>query len=673
MERYYLKSKKDIKFIQLPNCKVLMSFFLVLYTSLLFSQKKDDFGRLTVEEQNFSSYSKDSTAHAIVLYEKGDNYFEVVQNRILLVKEYHGKIKILDDQGLDQGTVSIPFYRGEKDSEKIEEIRGITHNGNVKTSLMQNQIFTNDINERWSEKKFAFPAIKKGSVLEYKYKIISPFIYNLTGWNFQSNIPKKYSEYNAKIPGNYVYNRSLIGELSLDTNEATIKKNCFRIEGYAKPADCEVLKYVMKDVPSFKEEEYMLASSNYISRIEFELSEHHRLDGINDKYTKSWEYVDKEFRSDKDIGRQLTKKVFFEKNVPEALLTQGDKITRAYNIYNFIREHYAWNGEYGIYTDNNVKEAFDQKKGNIGEINISLINLLNAANIPTNIMLLSTRQHGLPKRSHPVISDFNYVIAKTTIDGKEYLLDASDKFTPFGMLPYRCLNHYGRVMDFKNSSYWEDIVVPQESRHLIRAQVIFDPNLNKTKGVFDQIRSGYEATLRRNEIEEISEEQYLENIENEISGEFIITSYEQNKERSSEKIISERFEFEIENLFDNDVIYFNPFLIKFFEKNPFLSENRIFPIDFGYKKNYEYRINIVLPEGYEVNKLPKQNIYTLDENLGILKFQASAHNNSITIYCALKLNYSHFKSEHYLSIKELFKNVIDVQNNSLIILKRKDS
>ena len=189
--------------------------------------------------------------------------------------------------------------------------------------------------------------------------MISPFIYNFKGWNFQSDIPKIYSEFNAKIPGNYLYNRSLIGSLKLDINDADLKRECFHIDGFAKAADCEVLKYAMKDIPAFKtEKEFMLSEKNYISRLDFELSQYNRFDGTTDKYTKTWKDVDKEFRSDKDIGRQLTKNGFFEKLVPVSLLTDGDALTRAKNIYEFVKNRYTWTEKYGVYGKARVKDAF---------------------------------------------------------------------------------------------------------------------------------------------------------------------------------------------------------------------------------------------------------------------------------------------------------------------------
>ncbi len=299
------------------NVFLLLVFFPILFID---AQMPDTFGQVTNQERQLTGYDKDPEADAIVLYERGDNYFKVVDNRILLIKEYHSKIKILDEKGFDEGTVSISLRHNGMSTEKLTKIRAVTHNGVNQYNVLPNEIFEKDINEYRSEKSFTFPKLQKGSILEYSYTITSPFIYNFRGWDFQSNIPKIYSEFNASIPGNYEYNRALIGSLKLDINEAKIQKECFHIDGFSNSADCEVVKYAMRDIPAFKaENEFMLSAYNYISRLDFELSQYHRFDGTTDKYTKSWEDVDKEFRSDPDIGRQLTKSGLFRKERTRAI------------------------------------------------------------------------------------------------------------------------------------------------------------------------------------------------------------------------------------------------------------------------------------------------------------------------------------------------------------------
>ena len=653
------------------HSRFIILAFTILSMSFSNAQKEDNFGKLTDLEKNLVSYEKDSVANAVVLYEKGDYYFKVINNKIWLVKNFHTKIKILNERGFHHATVSIPYYGNKNTSEKVTEIKAVTHNAGKVTYVASDKIYTEKKTERWSKKSFAFSNVKKGSIIEYKYKLISPFFFNLDGWNFQSSIPKIYSEFNAKIPGNYLYNRSLLGGLKLSVNESSIKKNCFSIPGFSQVADCEVLKYVMKDIPAFKEEEdYMLAASNYISGIDFELSQYHKLDGGIDKYTKSWKDVDKEFKTDKDIGRQLAKKGFFEKNVPANLFIGTDQLEKAKNIYAFVQNHFTWNEKNSTYGKARVKDAFNKKIGNAWEINMSLINLLNAADIPSNLVLSSTRENGLPKKSHPVISDFNYVLAAATIDGENYMLDATNKYMPFDILPFRTLNHYGRLMDFKNDSYWHDIKPFSKNKTQARAQIKFDVETKKGYGIIAMSHSGYDAVDNRILIDSNTEDEYLQLWEDDIEGDLEITSYKMIQERSTDSKTSERFEFELQDALDGETVYFNPFLIRFFDKSPFTLEKRIYPVDFGYPRHYKYDINIVIPEGYKIHQLPKAKAIKLGENLAFLKFQIGDTSGGVQISFDLTLNTSHFEPTDYEALKQIFEYIVDIQSNSLVILKK---
>ncbi len=660
------------------NLKLHKTIWYTLWVIMLslsmpiLAQEELSFGELTEFEKEFTSFDKDTKAPAVYLYEYGDNYFELRNNYIWLITKYHAKIKVLDKKGFEYADVEIPYYNTKDRKDKIISLRAITHNEGVKSGVKSEEIFETKLNDNWTVKKFTFSNVKEGSILEYTYEMQSPFYFNFTGWKFQSAIPKVYSEFNAKIPGNWIYNRTLIGALNLDVNEATVENYCFKIPGSVKEAGCEVLKYVMKDIPAFDEsEEFMLATNNYRSRLEFELSEYKSLYGGSERFTKSWEDVDNEFKSDKDIGSQLRKKNFFEKNVDQDLLTNGDDLTRAKNVYGFVQKHFVWNEEYGIWHDNRVKNAFEEKRGNVAEINIALINLLNAAGIKSNMMLMATRNRGLPKKTHPVMNDFNYIVAKVDIGDASYLLDATDKNLPFGMLPFRCLNYYGRVMDFDKESYWYDIVPEQLNKTIVRVQMAIEPLSQNAEGMFDVINTGYLRVAQKTVLDAKKEEEYIEKMEEEISDGFTITSHELKAENSNDQRIAERFEFKIEHIVQNNTIYLNPFIFKFFHKNPFITAERNYPIDFGYPRKYQYILNLKIPEGYKLKSQPNISSFVLPENLGLLKFDFEQNANGIlNLIFSLEVNAAHYDSNIYHGLKDLFGKALKAQNQSLIVLEK---
>lgn len=649
--------------------KVFLTVFCISFS--LLSQEKTSFGQLTKEEINFVTYEKDTMASAIYLYEKGENFFEIRNDYIRLITKYHAKIKILRKEGFEHSTISIPYYHNSNATEKVEKIQAITHNGNQKRFLAKDKVFKVDESEGWSTKRFTFPDVRVGSVLEYSYEVESPFFYNLTGWQFQASIPKVYTEYNAKIPGNWAYNRTLSGELPLDINDAKIKKDCFEVPSFKGSADCEVLKYAMNNVPAFKDDEaFMLSGNNYRSNLKFELSQYHSFKGGTTNYTKTWKAVDKEFKTDRDIGRQLKKKNFFEKNIPDSLFTVAEPLERAKNIFKFVQNHFSWNKKYGLWKNNRVKKAFEEKRGNVAEINITLINLLNSVGLKTDLMLLSTRNHGLPKRNHPVISDFNYIIAKTTINGKEYLLDATDKIMPFGVLPFRCLNYYGRVMDFEKESYWHVIAPVKDNRHSIRGEVNFDMKEKIAHGKLVDVSIGYESVNQKKKLLALNQEEYLEDIEKQFGPDFYIEDHNVNEKLLNEDKLLQQFQFEIEDIFGDSEIYFNPFLRKFFDSNPFKAEERNYPIDFGYPRQYGYFLSIAVPEGYHVKNLPEKVALKLPEDSAVLVFDCKHENGRVNVFFQFSINGIQFTSEAYDFVKTMFMKVVDVQKQSLVVFKK---
>ncbi len=645
-------------------------FLLVfLLSNNMFSQEKEiyTFGKVTAKERALNIYSKDSTANAIFLFENGETVFKDTPNKILISTKYYAKVKIFNKEGIDNATIEIPIYNNKKNSEKVKNIKAITHNLNQVTSLKKENIFTERINENWSIIKFTMPNIKEQSIIEYEYTLESPFKFNFTGWEFQTEIPKVYSRFYALIPGNYVYNRRLIGFQKLVKNEAKIKKKCFSIPGFDKAADCEELTYTMKNIPAFIEEGYMTSKNNYLSKIRFELSEFIDFDGIKHKYTKSWKNVDKEFRIEKSIGRQLRKIDYIKKQLPEELFVIDNQLVKAKKTYNFIKNHFSWNKKIRLYKNVSVKKSFEERIGNSTEINIALINALNAVGIKAEIVLLSTRKNGLPTKLHPVITDFNYAIARIEIENEEYLLDATNKLLPFGMIPFKTLNGYGRVMNFKKGSYWIDLMPLNNNQTRISMNLKINEDGN-FEGLKHKSYNGYKAVEKREEIKLITKEKYLDNIEN-TDNRFIINSYKNSNLDNIDKPLTELFDVMIESELDGKVIILNPFINLKTTKNPFELKERTYPVDFGYSRSFQFILSLTIPEYYKVITMPKNIAFKLPNEGGQYNFNIQEKNNKINMISRYKINRSYFTPEEYLYLKEFYKQIIKTQN-SLITLEK---
>ena len=124
-----------------------------------------------------TSYEADPEAGAVILYSRGDRYYEIVSDKLRLVYVFHKRIKILAESALDLADVEVPYYSYGK-NESVTEVKGSTYNlgadGKVESQkLAKDAIFKEELNDFWSETKFNMPNVKVGSVIEYQYKIYS--------------------------------------------------------------------------------------------------------------------------------------------------------------------------------------------------------------------------------------------------------------------------------------------------------------------------------------------------------------------------------------------------------------------------------------------------------------------------------------------------------------------
>ncbi len=657
---------------QIASMKKIVCLLLIFFTLHLNSQNKNKspfFGQVSNEELEMKVYEKDTTANAVVLYEYGKTIVKNENREIYLKTTVYKKIKILNKEGEEHATVKIFIYNDEYEKvEKVKRLIANTHNLNEpNVYLNSKQIYTKTVSENVKEVTFTFPNVKPGSVLEYQYDLESDFFFNFSGWTFQSDIPKIKSEFHALIPGNWRYNRNLRGLIKLSTNKADIEEKCFTINEVT--ADCEKLTYIMKDIPAYIEEEkFSTSKNNYISKIKFELAEIFFTDGTSEKYTTSWKETDKKLKYDEGLGRQSKNNSFFLKNLPDELLMIEDTLKQCKTIYKYIQDHFSLNiDKHTIFNDVDVKKAYKDGLGSVSEINLALISALKVVGIDAKILLLSTRDRGFPTKRHPVMTDFNYLAAHITINNQYLLLDASDDFLSFNMLPFQALNSYGRVLDFDNGSYWFSTEPKVKTYERIKATLSMNDD-GTLIGNVQETNNGYFSKFKRELIHGKSEEKYLIDLENKNEN-LEILSYTNEELDKPENPLVENFEVEItatESI--GNTIYLDPFIEKYVE-NPFQLKQRNYPVNFGYKIKELYMAKINIPKNYIIKTIPESTAFKLPDNGGLFVANFNKKENEITIITRIQLNKTIYKTDKYEKLKEFFNQIIKTQN-SLITLEK---
>lgn len=656
-----------IKQILKSDMKKTTLLILLLLSTIIVAQKENTskMGQTTLEELKMTIYDKDSTASAVVLYEHANLYIDP-KNDFEKRTDYYFRIKILNKKSFDLANIDINLYN----KKRVIDIKATTYNlseiGTInRQNLSQKNIFTLKESKDWTIKKFTMPNIKEGSIIEYKYSIISPYL-SISDWYFQSEIPKIKSEYDVAILGNYKYNIRVVGYLKLDKDIPSVKQNCIEIPGIGRGA-CAIFSYGMYNVPAFKEEDYMLSKKNYIARVSFDLKSYTSVRGQTTSYTTTWEKADKSLKKT-FFNNQTSKKTFFKSRIPKTILNTENELERTKKIVHFIKDHYTWNEKNWTNKEAKLREAYAAKTGSVGEINLSLYNSLKAAKIDANLVVLSTRDNGFPTKLYPIIFDYNYVIIKVNLNGKDYYLDATEKYLPFGQLPIRTLNGEARIIDTEDDKQWVILSPKIKSNRSIRAKLTLNEDLEFVGDLVIN-RNGYFASNKREIISSKDEDLYLEEFETD-NPNIEVEEYTHVNLDSFEKSLIEKFKIKIYLAAEkSNKTRINPFFFFRSKENPFKLKERNYPVNFGYPRNNNYSIQLKIPDNYKITQLPEDIAISLPNNGGRYILKTTVNGNNITIVLRSSIRKKEYSTQEYFVLKEFYKKILLAEKSYIIIEK----
>ncbi|WP_310593922.1 DUF3857 domain-containing protein [Flavobacterium sp.] len=623
---------------------------LVFYTKSI--AQNFELGKVTITELQEKRHPKDSTANAVVLFKKGEVYFE----DLTTITRVRTKIKIYKKEGFEWANEEISHYiNGESVSFSNATTYNLVEGKIEKIKLKKEGEFEQKINKYFSQKKITMPNVREGSIIEYEYTIRSGNFGSLRDWYFQTSIPVNYSEFKVKIPYFLTFNKRTKGFLYPKiSSEPTYNRETSEV-------------YKLENIPSMKEESLVNNINNYRAGISYELALVNLPGYVYKSFSTDWNAVTKTIYDDSDFGTELNKTSYFEEDLNPLIkgLTNNEEKTAV--IFNYVKSAVKWNKYTGYSCNDGVKKAYKDKIGNVAEINLMLIAMLRFAGLNANPVLISTRDNGIAL--FPSRTAFNYVIASVEMPEGNILLDATEKYAEINVLPLNDLNWIGRLIRKDGTSEEVDLMPKKISNDIVTMNYLVDLE-GKISGKIRHQFTDHKALEYRKKVEDIKEDIYLENLENE-NQKIEIKEYSRTNEKDLKLPVVETYSFTGSNLTETigDKIYINPMLFYTHHENPFKQEVREYPVDYGYSFLDKYAINIQIPDGYTIETLPASGIFSMQDDLGTFKFMTSSSGNTINVIVLHQINTPIISSEYYDMLKEFYQKMIDKQNEKIVLVK----
>ena len=666
--------------------KLLMMLFCVLtyhaYTQT--SSPYAKFGSIEIKDLQNKFYAIDSNAAAVVLCDIGKSAIEGNSKGWFSVSfKRHRVVHILKTNGYGEADVEIPLYSHGEDEETLEKLKAYTYNLEngkvVETKLEKSAIFKEKRSANLEIRKFTFPNVKEGSIIEFEYEVLSDYISNLDPWNFQGASPVLWSEYTLSVPQffsyaflSHGYHRMHVNERKDRTSQFVVLTNAMSSSATDRTsinAGVTDFRWAMINLPEIKKENYASSLKNHIASLEFQLASQN--DPLMPRtYRSSWTELTKSLLEAEYFGAKLEKENNWvgadENPLIKDAATETEKAKR---IYEYVRDNFICTSHNTIYASQTLKNVLKTRKGNVAEINLLLTVMLRYAGLKADPVLLSTSDHGYALEYYPMITSFNYVITSLVCDNKEMVLDGSHARLGFGALLPECYNGHARVVNESARPIYlvgDSLKEKKFTSFLLSA----DEKGGWIAGV-NQTPGYYESYHLRNKILESGKDEFIKSLTKDFT--FTVKMKDSKIDSLSrfDYPLTLQYEFDVEPA-GEEILYINPLFGEGYNKNPFESTQRHYPVELPYTIDETYVLTMEVPKGYEVDELPKQILAKMDQDgSAYFEYRITHSGSMISMRTIVRFNKTIFLPDEYENLRAFFNLIVSKHAEQIVLRKKK--
>lgn len=644
------------------------------------------YGKISPNDFTPKLYSIDSNANAVVLADVGD--IEIVGNTkgwFSFEFKHFRRVHILNKNGYDVADVRIPLYKDGNAEEKIDGLKAVTYNlenGKVTETKLDTKsaVFTDVIDKNRLVRKFTFPNIKEGSIIEYEYKVSSDFLFDLQPWAFQGDYPVLWSECTFSRPEflGYVFlsqgyqpffikehnDRAGQTRFKLSNNQGAGATDYFDVD-----ANVTDYRWVMKDVPALKEEGFTSSLGNFIDQLKFQWTDiRYPLSPQN--VTGNWTDIFKNLLKSDYFGADLNKNNGWLSDVEKPLISGvNDETEKAKRIYQYVRDNITCTSHSAWEMDQSLKNVLKTRNGTVAEVNLLLVAMMKYANINADPVLLSTRSHGYVNPVYPALERFNYVICLTHVGGHDVFLDASQSKLGFGKLTPNCYNGQGRIVT--EDAIPIDLVADSLLEQKLTTVLLSPDDKGDLEGSFVQVPGYYESHDIREEIKEKGKDEYFKAIKKEYGQDIELSNPKIDSLDNLEKNVAVSYNFKM-GQDKEDVVYINPTLSEGYKQNPFKSAERFYPVEMPYATDESYFFTMLVPDGYTIDELPKSMVLKFNEQGdAFFEYRISESGGTISFRSRIVIKRTLFQPDEYETLREFFNMIVKKQGEQIVLKKKK--
>lgn len=636
---------------------------LFLYQPANGQIKQISFGDIPKEDLEMTEYAPDPSADAVIL----ENHASVSMRsdeKILVITDCHVRIKIINTDGLDYANVELPYGSDEKIIGLKAAAYNLEEGAVVESPVDRKSLYYEKTSRYRNTLRFSVPNVRPGTVIEYKYTLESPYYFTLYTLEFQQDIPVRRCNFLVEFPGYFEYKFVPGGDLSgikFNSGQRRIMFGNSTVEGFTGT-------WKGYNIPAYREEEFSTGSDDYYARIGFELSKINVPGYYFQDVSPTYPKLSEKLLASTDFGEYIEKSGVVKSKAAELKAEGGSENDILRRIYTWVTGYMMWNGYSDFTASATMSKVYEDARGNAADINLMLLSMLRIAGLQADPIIMSTREHGLINPLFAIQQRFDHVVVAATADGKSYIIDATDPIRPFNMLPKRCLNGQGWLVN-KMGGSWLSLSNGEHYGETVALELTLDETGTLT-GKVDKIFESYDAWLVRKICFLQGEETYRDQVQS-VNTQWKISDMQLENLEELEQPVIEKISLTIPDASDkgDGIMYLNPTLYDRLESNDYYAEERISVIDLACPSVKKYTCSITIPQGWTVAELPQSVNLKMEGGGAGFIYNITSDGRKVTLVSEIKFTAVTFLPERYKSIRKFYSDIIRKQSEVIILKK----
>jgi len=542
----------------------------------------------------------------------------------------------------------VPNQKGKLKKIKVEDF--------VTTDSRSSGIFYDD------QKKisFVYPALKAGSqtVLSFKKEYKEPRLWGY--YMFSSFFPVEKSEYKVVTSDAVKLKYVLYG---IDEDKVSFSKESKGSKvTYTWHAEELDRIHISRGADGVLHTAPHLII--YVDSYEFNGEKREVLGGVADLHAWYEKFIE---GIDDDADGSLDMMV---KNIIEGKSTELEKVEAIYYWVQQNIKYIAIEDGLGGFRPRSANTVFNRRYGDCKDMSNLLHNMLNIAEIPSNLAWIGTKSIPYSHIEVPTPMADNHMICTYKDGDQYYFLDATDQHNILGMPTSHIQGREALV--HKGSSNFELVNVPvvDHEQNAELDSVIITINDNKLNGQGKVLYNGYNRIPITNNLENLKEEDrkvFLNAILSKGNNTFSLSSVQTSNLAEKNAALKIEYEFLIDDylMSTGNEIYLNPHLDKDLEGEIIDLSQTKKAIHYPYKKLSTKVFCLEVPENYEVTYLPKNQSYS-EEDFGF-DLNYSLEKDVVVTTQTIKINTIKLDTDQFDSWNKMVKELFAAYKESIVL------